>query len=343
VPINVEQHNFLNPSTAAQCLRELDARSTPGEMLRRLRDAGLDRLPLPGSGSTLLRWRMLAAVAAWDLSLAKLYEGHTDALAILAELGGRAPAGSLWGVWCAEAPSARAIVSGHPANGARVRLDGAKAWCSGAADLSHALLSAWDADGRPWLVAVDLRQDGIQIDDSGWEAVGMARTGTAALAFSDVEAHCVGDSGAYLRRPGFWHGGAGIAACWYGAAAELARMLHAAGGTPDAHRLAHMGAADASLSAARALLHAGAEAIDARPGDDAAALAMRVRLAVDACAVEVMAQVGQALGAAPFCRDRRFARLMADLPVFLRQGHARRDQAALGQIARDAGLPEVSL
>lgn len=318
-----------------QCLRELDEDSSPGAMLRRLADAGLDRLPLPGSGATLLRWRVLAAVAAWDLSLAKLYEGHTDALAILAELGGRAPAGSLWGVWCADAPSARAIVSGDAAAGAPVRLDGAKAWCSGAADLSHALLSAWDADGRPWLVALDLGQDGIRIDDSGWEAVGMARTGTALLTFSGVQAHCVGASGAYLRRPGFWHGGAGIAACWYGAAAELARMLHAAG-TPDAHRLAHMGAADASLSAARALLHAGAQAIDVRPGDDAAALAMRLRLAVDACAVEVMAQVGQALGAAPFCRDRRFARLMADLPVFLRQGHARRDQAALGQIVREA-------
>ncbi len=328
---------------AAQCLGELDEDSTPGAMLRCLADAGLDRLPLPGSGATLLRWRMLAAVSGWDLSLAKLYEGHADALAILAELGSRAPAGSLWGVWCAEAPSARAIVSGHAAAGAPVRLDGAKAWCSGAADLSHALLSAWDADGRPWLVALDLRQDGIRIDDSGWEAVGMARTGTAFLTFSGVQAHCVGDSGAYLRRPGFWHGGAGIAACWYGAAAELARMLHAAPGTPDAHRLAHMGAADACLSAARSLLHAGAQAIDARPGDDAAALALRLRLAVDACAVEVMAQVGQALGAAPFCRNRRFARLMADLPVFLRQGHARRDQAALGQMALDASHWEHSL
>lgn len=319
-----------------QCLRELDASSTPGMMLRRLADAGLDRLPLPGGGSTLRRWRMLAAVAAWDLSLAKLYEGHTDALAILAELGGRAPAGSLWGVWCAEAPSARAVISGDTSDGARVRLGGAKAWCSGAADLSHALLSAWDTHGRPWLVSVDLRQEGIHIDDSGWEAVGMARTGTALLRFDGVEAHCLGDSGAYLRRPGFWHGGAGIAACWYGAAAELARMLHDAGGTRDAHRLAHMGAADTCLAAARALLHASAQAIDARPGDDAAALALRARLAVDACAGEIMAQVGQALGAAPFCRDRRFARLMADLPVFLRQGHARRDQAALGQIACDA-------
>ena len=306
-------------------------------MLRALTTAGLDRIPCPGHGNTLLRWQMLAAVAAQDLSLVKLYEGHTDAIAIIAELRADAPPpGSLWGVWCAEAPNARAEIEGAPAPGAKVCLNGAKAWCSGAATVSHGLLSAWDQQGKPWLVAVAMAQPGVRIIDTGWEAVGMADTGTAEVRFDGVEAVCVGDSNAYLQRPGFWHGGAGIAACWYGAAAELARMLHAAAGAPDAHRLAHMGAADASLSAARALLHAGAQAIDARPGDDAAALAMRLRLAVDACTVEVMTQVGQALGAAPFCRDRRFARLMADLPVFLRQGHARRDQAALGQIAREA-------
>ena len=61
------------------------------------------RLPLPGSGETLKRWQALATVAAHDLSLVKLFEGHTDALAILEELGGDAPSdGSLWATWCAE-------------------------------------------------------------------------------------------------------------------------------------------------------------------------------------------------------------------------------------------------
>lgn len=42
---------------------------------------------LPGGGATLARGQVLAAVDADDLALAKLYEGHTDALAILAEAG----------------------------------------------------------------------------------------------------------------------------------------------------------------------------------------------------------------------------------------------------------------
>ena len=76
--------------------------------LAALIDAGVDRLPLPGAGRTLERWQMLAEVAAHDLSLVKLFEGHTDALAILAELGAPAAApGSRWGTWCAEPPDAR--------------------------------------------------------------------------------------------------------------------------------------------------------------------------------------------------------------------------------------------
>ena len=155
-----------NPAMVRHCLRNSADDATPAELLRRLAAAGLDRIPLPGRGNTLLRWRMLAAVAAHDLATVKLYEGHTDALAILAELGAdEPPSGSLWGVWCAEAPGARLAVE------------------------------------------------------------------------------------------------------------------HAAG--------------------------------------------------------TVMHEVGQALGAGPFCRSRRFARLIADLPVFLRQSHARRDQAALGTLAHE--------
>ena len=108
----------------------------------------LDQLPQPGGGATLQRWQALAAVAQHDLSLAKLYEGHTDASAIFAELGSRegvAP-GQTWGVWAAEAPGGRTRI--EPAAHGRVSLHGVKLWCSGAASLSHGLLTAWHSDGR---------------------------------------------------------------------------------------------------------------------------------------------------------------------------------------------------
>jgi len=141
-----------------------------GEAMRALLVNNLTNLPLPAGGRTLERWRALAAVAAVDLSLAKVYEGHTDALAILAELHGPRSAG-LWAVWAAEPPQAR--VTFHPdENGGT--LSGHKAWCSGAAVVDSAVVSAWTLDDQPILVAVSLRQPGIRIDTDGWKAVGMS-------------------------------------------------------------------------------------------------------------------------------------------------------------------------
>ncbi|MNG16551.1 hypothetical protein D3C84_1004790 [compost metagenome] len=56
-----------------------------------------------------------------------------------------------------------------------------------------------------------------------------------------------------------------------------------------------------------------------------------MRAVVEHSAEQVILHVGHALGAGPYCKDRQFARLIADLPVFLRQSHAERDLAALGR------------
>lgn len=332
--------------------------SQVGAALRALIEGGDDRLPLPGSRRTLVRWRALAQVAARDLSLAKLFEGHTDALAILAELG--APSlhepGRAWAVWAAEAPGARVRVEpagpAGPAEGGRIRLHGRKAWCSGVAHVQYALLTAWEgvpagvsnagasmgAPALPQLVAIDLASPGVSFDPSPWQAVGMAASGTGDLLLDAVPARRVGAPGDYLRRPGFWHGGAGIAACWYGAAAALARSAaRAAGAGAGDHteaavlRRASLGRLDITLSMTRALLREAAAWIDAHPLDDARMVAMRCRLAAEHCAQQVLREAGRTVGAAAFCQDRWFATMAADLPVFIRQSHGDRDLAWLGR------------
>src|SRR5687767_11792136 len=64
-------------------------------------------LPLPGSGRTLERFERLAAIARRDPVLARLAEGHADAVAIRAELGdaGATPPDERWGVWAAKPSS----------------------------------------------------------------------------------------------------------------------------------------------------------------------------------------------------------------------------------------------
>jgi hypothetical protein len=337
------------PDALQNVLRDMRAEplhpAFPGDGLCVLIEHGYDRaplLPLPGQGQTLARWRVLAEVAASDLSLIKLFEGHTDALAILAELHGpAAPPGSRWGTWAAEPPDARvqAIQTGIRSNdaaGVQLLLTGTKAWCSGAEVVSHALVTVW-LDNEPVLAAVSMDHPSISIDTSQWQAVGMQATASADVRFDKTPATLVGEAHAYVRRPGFWHGGAGIAACWYGAAAQIGRTLRdACGQRADPHRLAHLGAVDVALESAAAVLRETAAYIDANPLADAQREAMRARLVVEEAATVVMTHATRTLGAGPLCRNARFARALADLPVFLRQSHAQRDLATLGELVAAA-------
>ena len=310
------------------------------DLFRQLCSGSLADLPQPGSGQTLARWRVLSEVAAHDLSLAKLFEGHADALAIHRELcPANLPApGTTWGVWAAEPVEARLRVSWGAANSAV--LHGRKSWCSGAKILSHALVTAWDGDGGgPWLVALKLDQPGVRVTGQGWQAVGMAGSGSVDVEFDGAAGQAVGSAGSYLSRPGFWHGGAGIAACWYGGALALAQTLRRAlagqeklaENPASVIRAMALGRVDMALEQTAALLRQAACWIDQHPHDDARPVALRVRLSAEQCAGAVLQQVGQALGAGPFCRDAVFARRAADLPVFLRQSGADRDFKALGE------------
>jgi hypothetical protein len=307
-------------------------RSTVGPALRAAHAAGALDLPLPGAGRTLDRWTALAELSAADLTLGRLAEAHADAVAILAELDGP-PAAGLWGVWAAEPPTAR--LSASPTGGGWT-VSGVKAWCSGAELLDRALVTAHAEDGRR-LFAVDV--SGLEVQKDGWAAVGMAATGTVTVTADGVEAVPVGGPGAYLDRPGFWHGGAGVAACWYGGALGAARLLLAAARTRrlDPHALAHLGAVDALVAGLAAHLAAAAAEIDADPaGPDARIRQARLRARVEAGATEIMDRVGRALGPGPLATDPVHAQRAADLPVYLRQSHAERDLAGLGELAAEA-------
>lgn len=324
-------------------LAGLDPQAGAASWLTHLVARGADRLPVPGGGATLARWQALCAVAQHDLSLAKLFEGHTDALAILRESG--APFASsterTWGMWAAEAADARVLIS--PSEPGECTLAGVKRWCSGAAHVSDGLLTAWHGDGRgPQLVHVEMGQRSISVDARPWHAVGMQGSASIDIHFEGASARLVGGVGSYLCRPGFWQGGAGVSACWLGGALAVAGTLRRAlrDGTErdrSPFRLAALGKVDASVQGTTALLREAASWIDTHPTGDARAVAARVRLSAEVTATRVLDQVGRALGAGPYCRDAAFARMAADLPVFIRQSHGERDWASLGEQSLASG------
>jgi alkylation response protein AidB-like acyl-CoA dehydrogenase len=292
-------------------------------------------LPSPGNGRTRERWAGFMDLAEEDLSLARLGEGHADALAILAELGEpKPPPQSRWGVWAANppGPSLRA----EPADDGW-RLRGTKQYCSGARCCTHALVTAHAPDGLR-LFAVTA---GSFTPRTGtWPATGMADSDTLDVEFADVPGRPVGVPGIYQSRPGFAHGGVGVAACWYGGARAVGRTLLAAAGQRDIgpHAHAHLGAVDIALRTGRAALDAAADEIDADPSDlkeEGRVRALRVRALIEEVATMVMNRVGRALGAGPLCHDAAHGRRVADLTVYLRQHHAERSLAELGEIIAD--------
>jgi alkylation response protein AidB-like acyl-CoA dehydrogenase len=306
-----------------------------GQAFRAAVDSGRLDLPLPGSGRTRERWAAFADLAGEDLSVARLAEGHADAVAILAELGGPdPPRGSRWGVWAAHPPGPK-LDAYHERGGWRLR--GMKRYCSGARCCTHALVTAAAPDGMR-LFAVTAATLAPVL--GSWPATGMAGSDTLDVDFGDVPAQPVGIAGAYVERPGFAHGGAGVAACWYGGARAVGRTLLSAAGQRDVgpHALAHLGAVDIALGSVRMALDAAAGEIDADPADLKGAgrvRALRVRALADAAAAEVMDRTGRALGAGPLCLDEAHSRRVADLTVYIRQHHAERSLAELGALVAE--------
>lgn len=276
--------------------------------------------------STLLRWQVLAYISGIDLTLAKWFESHLDALSILYELGYGETQQGLWAVWAAE---------GHP-NPIRYqdgKISGSKSWCSGAHIVDYALMTYRDEQGKSQLLTVAMNQSGIDIDNSAWQAVGMQATDTATVTFDHVAATQVGTPNAYLDRVGFWHGAAGVAACWYGATASLASyLIESYQQKPNDYKAMYLGQISSDLAVSRQYLHQVAYLIDSQPEDNHELAIRQLRTNIEQLARQVIETVGQALGAAPFCGNAHFATLSADLTVFIRQSHGAFDLQRIGEL-----------
>jgi alkylation response protein AidB-like acyl-CoA dehydrogenase len=308
--------------------------------LRAMLHAGELDLPRPGAGYTAQRWAALADWGGRDLSLARLAEGHVDALAILVEAG-RAPVpDALYGVWASRSGGAGVQLdrrgSSSSSAGTTV-LAGTMRFCSGARVLDRALVVANPPDGAPdgrLILDVPVTGAGVQPVPSSWCTTAMADADTLDVVFDDVpvtDSDLVGEPGWYVDRPGFALGGAGVAAVWWGGATGvLDRVLRHLRPAPDAHQLAHVGELHAALAAADALLGQTAAEVDADPEGDHTLAVGTVRAAVERAAREVLDRAPRIVGPAPLSRDAELARALADLALYVRQHHAERDHAALG-------------
>jgi alkylation response protein AidB-like acyl-CoA dehydrogenase len=296
-------------------------------LLAQAQASGEFTLPLPGQGATPARHDALKRWGARDLSLARIAEAHTDALAILAAAGQAERPGALYGVWASDGPTARLTYS-RLANGDWV-LRGTKQFCSGANFLESALVTAHGEAGI-LLLDVTLDDAGITPQPSAWESAAMADTATVAVDFHGIRVaatRVVGPPNWYLSRPGFWYGAIGPAACWAGGALSLIEAATNLG-RKDPHSRAQVGALQSLGWALSAYLDRSGQEIDADPEDkkgEARVRALKVRHLIERACTEVLDRFGRATGPQLLAHDAHVARQHVALTLYIRQCHAERD------------------
>lgn len=312
--------------------------------------------PRPGEGQTVVLWELLASTAAIDVAAARVLEPHLDAVAILAQAAREFPAdkplpdgaGNTWGVFAAEGPGARLEAR---STGGGTLISGSKPWCSLAAHLDWAVITAHTDDGGRAAFAVDLRHPGVACEEPAWIARGLQEIPSGTVHFDRVPATLLGGTGWYHSRPGFAWGGMGVAACWLGGAVGAARDFRAgllagagAGREPDQVALAALGEADRTLTAALMYLARTAARIDdgslgSGAGQSTWSEAQRTRGTVAAAVERVLHLVGSNRGPGPLAFDEPYAKRMADLALYVRQHHGARDDAQLGRLTLKGDCP----
>ncbi|WP_083660522.1 acyl-CoA dehydrogenase family protein [Acuticoccus yangtzensis] len=303
-----------------------------------LRRAGLLVAPLPvqagGSGlgtghrHTNAAVTLLRALGRANLSVARLFEGHVNAVKLLAlyadpgvraEVFDRVRRGLLLGVWGADGASP-VVFDGDG-------LTGSKRFASGLGLVGAALVTAKRQAGTQLcLVPAD---DVDRQDPGAWTASGMRATASGTYRLDGLrgaDVVPVGEPDALFREPHFEGGVWRYCAAHLGGAEALyAEMLNHLGdrGQLDAP-LQQLRVADAAVACegARLWIEAAAERVeraDPRSGENAAAYALLARQATEAACSCVIHAVEQAVGTAAFMEGTAIERIRRDLGLYIRQ------------------------
>ncbi len=280
----------------------------------------------------LRSWSMLIeylmAVGRTDIPLAKLVEGHLDALRIHLEAGTKPVPGAAYGVWASRSRGTGLTALRH---GKSWVLDGTLAFASGAGVVDRALVPVWPDEQTD--VLLDLDVTSWAFDASSWRTRAMAQSRTARVTVSAlcVRADQVGGASFYLGRPGFFPGGVGVAAVWAGGAARVADLLEVAvpadrRSTAQHIRVGRIRAEIAALAAICRDYARSSRDLEAEPRLGATL----VRAAVAGGARRVLDDARSVAGAAGLALFGSLTRAIDDLTLYLAQQNADADAEWLG-------------
>ena len=272
----------------------------------------------------------LVALGRTDVPLARLSEGHVDALRILHQAGARPVPGALYGVWASR--SARTGLTAVE-RGDELEVDGTLRFASGSRLLDRSLVPVWLDDERHLLLDLDV--SGLTFDPTVWRTAAMTPSRTYETRVDRLRVPRSaqrGPEGFYLGRPGFQAGGAGVAACWVGGIARVLDVLLAFHPHPSPAQQVRFGRIRADLTAAAAVLRGGGRALE-DPSVDTTAVALEVRTGVAEAVHRVLACARLLTGPTGLALDDAVSHVLPDLELYVLQHNVDAALAALGDPA----------
>ena len=292
----------------------------------RLREAGwLASEPLAPSRL----FGRLVRLGEANLSLARLYEGHVNALRLARTLGSAetwaevqalAEGGAFLGVWGAEG----AVPLGMEGD----RLTGGKRFASGLGVVTHAVVTLGQGEGVR-LALLDVT-DADRHRPETWRKTGMRATVSGDFDAAGLPAAAlrwIGTPGRYLEEPGFVGGTWRIAAVQLGGTLGLLRaaagQLSAIGRLGAEAQVARLAPVLTRALAAGAFVQRAARVAEGAAGqaepERAAALSAQSRLLTEEIGQDAIAAVERAVGLAHFDEDAPTGRIARDLATYMRQ------------------------
>lgn len=314
----------------------------PAEAFRALRGCGALLAPLPcrfgglGLGTDPLGARALLALlrhlGRGSLAIGRLYEGHVNALKLIALYGCEdqmaraaedAAAGHLFALWNTESAEGLRLIDA----GSEWRLQGGKICCSGAGYATRALVTARRSNTAPELLVIAL-EPGQAVGPERIVLQGMRACATGTMILDGVAVEddaIVGRPGDYLRQPAFSAGAWRTSAVTLGGLEALVAatrtQLVDRGRDGNPHQRRRIGHALIAQETARLWLEKAARLVEEETADpcDVAEYVNLARIAVESACVEAMQLVQRTLGLEGFREGSPVERITRDLATYLRQ------------------------
>ncbi len=313
----------------------------PSRDIEALHEAGLLLAPFPADmgGADLGRtpstaaslMEVLVAIGHGSLSLGRLYEGHVNAIKLVALYGSRenlalmhreAAAGIPSGVWMAEDGTPLRLEQ----EAGRLVLQGRKILASGCGHFRRPLVAAVSAEGSR--MVIPFLADAARADASAWTTQGMRATATGSVDFTGIavtSAEIVGEAGDYMRSPFFRGGAWRVIAVQLGGLEGLMALYKAqvAGSrnASDPLQLARFGEALIAAQTARLWVTEACRRAETPSGDLAAidAYVDLARNAFERAALHAVALAQKSVGLRAYLRPNPMERVIRDLTTYMRQ------------------------